>query len=230
MSRSVEEKWIAARTHGRYLVERRSTGAAAPLVLGFHGYGEGAERLLRNLRRIPGSDEWVLCAVQALHRFYHNITGEVIGSWMTSQGREHAIDDNIRYVASVVAEVQREHKSSDRLVLAGFSQGVAMAYRAAFGGGFPCHGLIVLAGDLPPELAAGEWPGSGEWPHVPAVLLGRGTRDTLYTEEMMEKDLELLSGLGIEVEACVFEGGHVWTREFFHAAGAFLRRINRSRQ
>ncbi len=223
MQRSVEEKWIAARTHGRYLVEGRDPGVAAPLLVGFHGYGEGAERLLGNLRRIPGSDDWVLCAVQALHRFYHNVTGDVIGSWMTSQGREHAIDDNIRYVASVVDQVQREHPSSGRLVLAGFSQGVAMAYRAAFGGGFPCHGLIVLGGDLPPELAA------GEWPRVPPILLGRGTRDALYTEEMMNQDLERLRRLGAAVERCVFTGGHVWSREFLHAAGAFLRKINRSR-
>jgi len=222
MRRETEERWIAARTHGRYLLERRSAAEASALLVGFHGYGEGPERLLRNLRRIPGSDEWVLCAVQALHRFYHNITGEVIGSWMTSQGREQAIDDNIRYVASVVAQVQEEHRSSGRLVLVGFSQGVAMAYRAALRGGFPCHGLIVLAGDFPPELAA------GPWPYIPPVLLGRGTRDTLYTEEMMEKDLEVLRGLGAAVEPCVFEGGHVWSREFLRAAGAFLRRIHES--
>ena len=59
----------------------------------------------------------------------------------------------------------------------------------------------------------------------PPVLLGCGTRDELYTPEAMEKDLETLARLGIEVEPCVFDGGHVWSPEFYRAAEGFLARI-----
>ena len=160
-----------------------------------------------------------LVAVQGLHRFYNPKNGDVLASWMTRQGRELAIEDNVRYLASAIAEVCLDFGDPDRLVYAGFSQGVAMAYRAAAGSGFPCDGLIALAGDVPPDVAAAQ-------PEAfPPVLLGRGTGDEWYTAEKMERDLEALGRMGVEVEPCVFDGGHVWSPEFYRAAEGFLGRI-----
>src|SRR5438045_533852 len=115
---------IAARTHGRYLVE---PGPAERLLVGFHGYGETAEASLEQMTKIPGAAEWTIIAVQALNRFYAGRSGNVAASWMTSQDREFAIADNVDYVRSVVAALP----PPSRLVFLGFSQGVAMAYRAA---------------------------------------------------------------------------------------------------
>ncbi len=217
-SHDVEENWIAAITHGRYLIHRGDAGEEAPLLVGFHGYGENAERHLEQLQRIEGADGWLLCAVGALHPFYNTRTGDVIDSWMTRRGREQAIVDNVSYVSRVVAEVRRRYRPSSRLVFAGFSQGVAMAYRAAAGTGFRCHGLISLGGDVPPDAVADRG-------HLPPVLVGRGTGDALYTEEKMDADLKVLAELGARVETCVFEGGHDWTPDFYARAGEFLRRV-----
>src|ERR1700740_2320699 len=101
----VEHRQIVTRVHGHYLLELPP--APAGCLVGFHGYGETAERHLAELRRIPGAAGWALCAVQALHPFY-NRQGEVIASWMTRFNRDQAIADNIGYVAGVVAEVRRE--------------------------------------------------------------------------------------------------------------------------
>lgn len=217
----IEEGWLATITHGRYLVHRGDTSEGAPLLVGFHGYGENADRHMKKLRQIEGAGEWLLCAVGALHPFYNTKTGEVIDSWMTSRGREQAIVDNISYASRVVAEVRRRYRTSGRLVFAGFSQGVAMAYRATAASGFPCHGLISLAGDVPPDVAA---VGSA----LPPILLGRGTEDTWYTEKKMDDDLKVLDQLGCEVTTCVFEGGHDWTPEFYARAGEFLKHVRAS--
>ncbi|MEM7583124.1 MAG: phospholipase [Acidobacteriota bacterium] len=222
MSSRTEEKWIATLTHGRYLIERGETSEGAPLLVGFHGYGENAERHLEKLRQIPGAERWLLCAIGALHPFYNTKTGEVVDSWMTKRGREQAIDDNVAYVARVISEVRRTHQTSDRLVIAGFSQGVAMAYRAALLTGVRCDGLIVLAGDVPADAVVGQ-------PRVPPVLLGRGTRDQWYTETKMDEDLAVLKQLGATVETCVFEGGHDWTPEFWRQAGELLARTGAPR-
>ena len=213
-----EERHIAALVHGRFLLETPPDPQGRPLLVGFHGYGETAERHLDELRRIPGASEWALCAVQALHPFY-NRTGEVIANWMTKQDRELAIHDNIRYAASVVAEVRRTLPVPDRLVYAGFSQGAAMAYRAAAAGGHPCHGVIVLGGDVPPELEARDLAG------FPPVLLAGGTREEWYTPDKMRRDVELLRRKGVDVRPLVYEGGHEWTDEFRAAAGEFLRTL-----
>ncbi|RMH18774.1 MAG: phospholipase [Acidobacteria bacterium] len=213
-----EQHAIAALIHGRYHVDPRA-GEGAPLLVGCHGYGENAARHLAELRRIPGAEDWLLCAVEGLHRFYNSRTQEVVGSWMTREGREQAVVDNLRYVIGVLAEVRRRYRPAPTLVFAGFSQGVAMAYRAAAACGWPCAGLLALAGDVPPDVASR--PGVA----LPPVLLGRGTEDAWYDDGKMTRDLEVLARLGVAVETCVFDGGHVWSDEYRAAAGRFLRRL-----
>lgn len=220
--RQVEERRIAAQVHGTYLVAPPAVAVPAaglPLLVGFHGYGENAERHLSELRRIPGSDGWLLCAVQALHPFYNQKTGEVVASWMTKLGREQAIADNVRYTTAVVAEVRQGFGAGGPLVHAGFSQGAAMAYRTAAAAGGACSGLIVVGGDVPPELAGQDLTG------FPPVLIGRGSGDSWYTAEKLEKDFALLAGKGVEAHPVVYQGGHEWTDEIRQAAGDFLSEI-----
>ncbi|HVR95811.1 MAG TPA: phospholipase [Thermoanaerobaculia bacterium] len=218
MERRRETRQIATQTHGSYLLEMPPQVDGCPLLVGFHGYGENAERHLEELRRIPGASRWVLCAVQGLHLFY-NRTGEVIASWMTRAQRELAIQDNIRYVAGVVDAVRKELPVSDSLVYLGFSQGAAMAYRAAAGAGHPCQGLVVLGGDVPPELEHRDLTG------FPPVLLGRGSSEEWYDAAKMDHDVELLRKKGVDLHPCVFRGGHEWTNEFRAAAGEFLSQV-----
>src|SRR5258708_2341227 len=84
-----------------------------------------------------------------------------------------------RYLASVARLLDRlvGGRAPERLVFAGFSQGAPMAWRAAVRSAHPCHGVIALGGAMPPDVA--------EDPAVafPPVLIGRGPRDTWYTEE-----------------------------------------------
>src|SRR5262249_35127908 len=116
-------------------------------------------------------------------------------------------------------ELQRILPVSGRLAFLGFSQGAAMAYRAAAGSGHACHGVVVLGGDVPPEL------GARELPAFPPVLLGRGSSEEWYDGAKMEHDVELLGEKSIDVRPLVFPGGHEWTNEFRAAAGTFLREV-----
>lgn len=220
MNQRTETRQIATLVHGRYLVEKPVQVAGRPVLVGFHGYGENAERHLEELRRIPGAAQCVLCAVQALHPFY-NRSGEVIASWMTRQDRELCIADNVRYVGNVVAELRESLGADGPLVYLGFSQGAAMAYRAAAGAGHPCQGLIVLGGDVPPELEQKDLAG------FPPVLLGRGGSEEWYDAVKMEHDVTLLRSKHVDVRPVVFQGGHEWTDEFRNAAGQFLREVLR---
>lgn len=216
-----ETRHIETAVHGRYLVDLPSEGEEkGGLLVGFHGYGENADRHMEELRRIPGLAGWALCAVQALHPFY-NRTGEVIASWMTRLDREHAIEDNVRYVAGVVAEVRATLETPGPLAFLGFSQGAAMAYRAAADAGVACQAVVVLGGDVPPELAQLDLSG------LAPVLLGRGESEEWYDAAKMEHDVNLLRGKGVDVRPLLFRGGHEWTDEFRAAVGAFLAEIGR---
>ncbi len=226
----MDVRTIAVTTHGRYLVSGPATSDArppapgsrfpSPTLVGFHGYSENAERHLEVLRRIAGERPWRLISVQALNRFYTRTNDAIAASWMTREDRELAIADNIAYVSSVLDAVEQERGAPAPLVCVGFSQGVAMAYRAALFAGRPCAGLILLAGDVPPDV--GPLAGS-----LPPVLLGRGTADTWYTAKKAAADVAALTAAGTSVTEFVFEGGHVWDDAFVARAGAFLDELTR---
>lgn len=203
---------IAATTHGRYLVEP-AAGAAAGLLVGFHGQAETAAIEMEHLRAIRGDRPWGLVSVQGLHRYYTR-KGEVVAAWMTREDRELAIADNIAYVRGVLDAVTAAAPVG-RLVFCGFSQGTAMAYRAAAFTGHRADGLIILAGDLPPDVA----PVAAA---LPPVLLGRGAAEEWYTAERAAADLERLRAAGVGVVEHVFDAGHVRHPSFAARAGVFL--------
>lgn len=215
IGRASEERAIAALVHGRYLLASPDSGVDAPLLIGFHGYAENAERSLEQMSQIPGAERWALCAVQALHPFY-NRTNEVVANWMTRMDRERAISDNVRFVSTVLAEVRAFLPGCNRWAFLGFSQGGAMAYRAAAASPPGARGVVVLGSDLPPEIAP------TSLASLPPILLARGEREDWYDEKKMERDLERLRASGADVQALTFAGGHEWTGEFRAAAGSFL--------
>src|SRR5436190_4578627 len=194
---------IATTVHGRFIVRE---GPPERLLIGFHGYAETAEIHLEQLEKIRGIEDWTVASIQALHPFYTSRTQQVVAGWMTRLDREQAIDDNNSYVRSVLASFNKPEK----VAFIGFSQGGAMAYRAAADYG-RAVGVIVLAADVPPAVTSLDAP----------VLIGRGTRDEWYTDEKLKKDLRFLPN----AEVCVFEGGHEWSDEFREAAAKFLERI-----
>jgi predicted esterase len=205
--------------HGRVLVEDAAGGSLTRLLVVFHGYAQGAEDALADARRIPGADGWTIASAQALHPFYARDQRTVIASWMTRQDRDLAIADNVAYVDRVIEQIA---PAPAALVFAGFSQGAAMAYRAAVLGARRANGVIALGGDIPPELrpaAPDRWP---------AVLIGAGQSETWYTPAKLEIDLAFLRTRDVRHEVVRFAGGHEWTDEFRAAAGAWLSRIGAS--
>jgi predicted esterase len=213
----VIEHTVATGTHGRYLIEPPASAGPAPVLVGFHGYGEGAEAQLERMRRIPGADRWLLISIQGLHRFYQRRANEVVASWMTRQDRDLAIGDNLVYVNAVVDAVDREYPGAMPLVLAGFSQGVAMTFRAAAGLSRRVDGVIAVGGDVPPEL------GPEALARVSQALVCHGTRDEFYTQATFERDVQRLRDAKVTVQPIAFAGGHEWADAVVQAASLFLR-------
>jgi len=147
---------------------------------------------------------------------------------MTRQDRELAIADNLAYVDRALEAVLHEwsafaHQAGDELrrdepplVLAGFSQGVAMAFRAACATARHVDGVIAVGGDVPPEIDA------ASLAHVQTALVCRGARDEWYTEEKFRHDAARIQEAGAAVLTVAFDGGHEWSAAVLDAASAFL--------
>ena len=103
------------------------------------------------------------------------------------------------------------------VVFAGFSQGVAMAFRAAADCTRPVAGAIAAGGDVPPEIDA------ASLTRVGSALVCRGVRDEWYSTAKFDADLRRLREADVRVQQLEFEGGHEWSDEVVAAAGAFLR-------
>jgi predicted esterase len=210
---------IATTTHGRYLIARPAASKGAPLLVGFHGYAETAESEMERLRAIPSAGDWLIVSVQGLHRFYQRRTNEVIASWMTRQDRELAIADNLAYVAAIVEKLSHDWPFP-RVVFAGFSQGVAMAFRAAAASSRRVAGVIAAGGDVPPEI------GGAGLAKVGSALLCRGVRDEWYGAAKFAEDQRRLREANVPVQPLEFDGGHEWSADVIAAANGFLQGVS----
>jgi predicted esterase len=189
--------------------------------VGFHEYQGNAPRTLEVLRQIAGSRPVGLVSIQGLSRVYNRAHDTIVASWMTKEDRELVIADNIGYVGRVLTAVAEEFDMTRPLIYVGFSQGVAMAYRAAAFVQRPCAGIIALAGDVPPDVA----PVASS---LPPILLGRGSEDKLYSADQFARDLEVLAAGNARVTEQVFEGVHDWAPGFISRSSQFVDELLRS--
>ena len=202
-------------THGRVLVRPPRAAAARGVMVGFHGYMENAAIQMKRLEEIPGTAAWTLVAIQGLHRFYKGRTEDVVASWMTREDRDDAIADNLAYVAAALELVP--HDASTKIVYAGFSQGVPMAFRAAVRGARTAAGVIGVGGDVPPELVAD--PAAA----FPRVLLLRASRDEWYTAAKHDNDVAALTIRRVDLQVVAYDGTHEWNAAVGEAIAQFIR-------
>jgi predicted esterase len=227
---------IPTTTHGRVLV--REAPKPRGVLVGLHGYAEDAEVQMARLAAIPGTDDWTLVSIQGLHRFYRGRSETVVSGWMVRQDREVMIGDNVAYVdaaldgLSLAVRLKADATTTDYtnslkagaapsdaapLVFCGFSQGVAMAFRAAVLGHWRATGVVGVGGDVPPELLA------DTGTSFPPVLLMRGTREEWYTDAKMRSDVEALTARGVAVTQVVHDGGHEWTQGVSAAVSEWVK-------
>jgi predicted esterase len=196
---------IETLTHGRVLIrEAPTTSSSMRVLVGFHGYAQSAEDMMEEMERVAGAQSWTLLSVQGLHRFYSRRQDKVVASWMTREDRESAIADNIAYVDRAIGGIAGG-ATDVRMVYIGFSQGVAMAYRAAVAGAYRPLGIIAVGGDVPPDVR------TAPKERFPSVLIAAGDNDEWYTSARVAEDESALHSIGARFEVFRYHGGHEFT-------------------
>jgi predicted esterase len=193
---ATEQKLTAPKTF-RYWISGDCEKANKLLIV-LHGYGQLAEFFIRKFKEVP--ENYLVIAPEGMHRFYLNGTsGRVGASWMTREGRESDIADNLNWLTQLYSELT-EQKTFERTILLGFSQGGATAARWFYSQKVQFDHLILWASVFPPDL---------EKPIIQSKYKNYfviGTDDQFYNPEEQKSEMKLYQNIGFQT--LQFNGKH----------------------
>jgi predicted esterase len=201
----------------------RGAGADAREVwFACHGYGQLAQYFLRRLEPLDDGTR-LLVAPEALSRFYLSDPGgshahaRVGATWMTREDRLREIDDYVSYLDAVYRLVMAAVPANARVVVLGFSQGVATACRWAALGQARVDELVLWAERIPPDLDLAR---AAERLRTTRVRLVVGAADRSLPAAALDEERQRLVQHGIRGEALTFPGGHELDAEMLRRIAA----------
>lgn len=201
----MQEHFLRAARTARYFTLGSAEGAT-DIWFVCHGYGQLAARFLERFRPIEAGHRCIV-APEGLSRFYltESPTERRVGaSWMTREDRLHEIEDYVRYLNAVYAQVVR---GKARITALGFSQGSATACRWVAQGSSRIDRLIVWGGEVPPDLDLTEQR-VAERLRTAHLTLVYGTGDEFFTPKIIAATETRLRDHDILYALTPFEGGH----------------------
>jgi phospholipase/carboxylesterase len=157
--------------------------------------------------------------------------GHVMRAWydiaINARGGFHQEEAHIREaeqtLRNLIAQERERGIDSRRIVLAGFSQGAAIALHTGLRYPEPLAGILALSMPVPlPERIASELNPANA--HVP-VFLAHGTQDQVVPYPMGEYGHRLLEQLGLPIEWHSYRMDHTVTQEEVADIRAWLGRI-----
>jgi predicted esterase len=177
------------------------SAAAGEVWFVLHGYGQLAARFLQKFALLDNGRRR-LVAPEALSRFYLDGSNKKIGAaWMTREDRLAEIDDTVRYLDALYAEVVPGISGKRIVHVLGFSQGAAAACRWAALGSSPIDRVILWGGEVPPDLDA------SLLKKLPLVFV-HGRQDEMITPKVAAAHERRLAEHGISYRMVAFDGGH----------------------
>jgi predicted esterase len=166
-----------------------------------HGYAQLASDFIIPFQAITNAERFII-APEALNKFYaKGFGGKPAATWMTSEMRAEEIEDYIHYLNVLCASLGIA-KHPAKIVLLGFSQGVATASRWLHQTTLPVNRFILYAGEIASEL---------QNPLSPTLLntslvYATGINDRLISPEKLASVKNLMAGLN--ATSIEFDGAH----------------------
>ena len=201
----MREHFLSTPRTARYFTLGSAEGATDVWFV-CHGYGQLASRFLERFRVLESEGRCIV-APEGLSRYYltENATERRVGaSWMTREDRLHEIDDYVRYLDTLYAQVV---PATARVTALGFSQGTATVCRWAAFGVARIDRLMVWGGEVPPDLDLGDARVSARLRGLRLTLV-YGTKDQFFTPKIVAGTESRLKEHKVDYERTQFDGGH----------------------
>jgi predicted esterase len=210
--RMIEEAHIAVTRTARYYTLGAAVSSPRELWIVCHGYGQLAAYFARHFEPLDDGSRLIVVP-EALSRFYfgdprgtHAPDAIVGATWMTREDREREIEDHVRYLDLLFAEVRRHRgRARARVTVLGFSQGVATVCRWLARGAARADRVVLWGGRMPRDI----FPLAADSPLRSVTLtLVVGSADEYMTPLVAAEQEALLRGEKVAYEVCRFDGGH----------------------
>ncbi len=176
-----------------------------------HGHAQLAKNFIERFRVIE-APERLIVAPEALNHYYldggfHGASSRVGATWMTTEDREAEIADYVAYLDELHDEIfHLVPRAQCRLVVLGFSQGVATAARWVAAGRAKPDRVVLWAGSLPTELSesgARRLMSGGD-----VLMIVVGDADQFITPKILDTQITMLTSVGVSPLVTRFRGGH----------------------
>jgi predicted esterase len=193
-------------------------GSARGALILTHGRGATAESIL-SLAPALGVDDFAVLAPQASGNTWYpySFLSPIVAN-------EPGISSGIRVLADLVAHVESQGISAERIALLGFSQGACLTLEFGARNARRYGALIGLSGGLiGPDDTPRNYPGSLDGT---PVFLGCSDVDSHIPEARVRESAEVLSRLGGSVDLRLYPGmGHSVNDDEVLAVRSILSRI-----
>ena len=213
---AIREHHLPVTKTARYCTLGADGKVAQEVWFVLHGFGQLAPYFIRHFGVLADGTRLIV-APEALNRFYLESPGwraagdaRVGATWMTREERLREIDDYVGYLDGLSDRVMAQVRQSvPRVVVLGFSQGVATAARWVCRGRVRAASLILWAGPWPPELdraAAARLSGV-------RVVRVVGETDDMGAPGTQAAEDERFRNAGIDAPLIRFAGAHQLDRD-----------------
>ena len=181
---------------------REGTGNKLFYVL--HGYGQLAKFFIRKFS--PALEKgYTIVAPEGLHSFYlEGTSGRVGASWMTKENRKQDIQNYLKYLDAVHAKLTAE-KEWEEIVVLGFSQGVATAFRWLAESDIKPSKFLICSGLVPPDVDLNI---KKDIFDPIKMSYFSGVNDPYRTEDSVKEFYDAVASSKLEMELVNFEGIH----------------------
>lgn len=208
---NLREHHIPVSRTARYFTLGDPAGDVRDLWYVLHGYAQLAARFLRRFATLDDASRLIV-APEALSRFYIERPGRthahspVGASWMTREDRLCEIDDYIRFLDALHAQIIQPFADSRlRITVLGFSQGAATAARWIERGAVRADRLILWGSLLPPDL---DLDARADALRSLEVIVAVGDSDAHVPPASLAEQRDRLARYGLNVRELRYAGGH----------------------
>jgi len=196
-------------------VEIETGPKPAAVIIWLHGLGADGhdfEALVPELR-LPASPAVRFVFPHAPYRPVTINNGYVMRAWYDIAMTERGFDQNAGHIRAsqtilqgLIEEETRRGIPCERIVLAGFSQGAAIALHTGLRYPKPLAGILALSAPVPfaGELMAEINPANANVP----IFMGHGTDDRMIPFAMAQASYQLMKARGLPLEWHTYATGH----------------------